>query len=137
MTSVATFIMLILMCVPHHHHSDGTACIIIELCHHDNSTNDEHTHNGEAPNKGHSSNCMIEAKFIIPHPNDDIKQKISCSKENNNSHLFSAYFLVTGILDFETEYLFQKIKYEERFSLYRSAEANQYHGLRAPPVILV
>ena len=136
MISVATFIMLILMSVPHHHHDNGTACIIIEVCEHDNAINDEHTHHGEMPDKGHNSKCMVEAEFVIPHPNDDIKQKISCNKDNNNSQLFSAYFLVADFLHIEKEHLFLKIEYEEHFSLYKSAEANQYHGLRAPPVLL-
>jgi hypothetical protein len=137
MLSVATFILLILMIVPHHHHDDGTACIIIEVCEHDNAIDDEHTHHGEAPDNGHNSKCLVEAKFVIPHPNDDEnKYKISTNKDNN-SHLFSAYFLVASFIDFDSEYRFLKIEYEEHFLLYNSAEANQYHGLRAPPVILL
>ena len=136
MLSVATFILLILTTVSHHHHDDGMTCVILEVCEHDNAINDEHTHHGEAPDKGHNNKCLVEAKFIIPHPNDDNnKYKASCNKDNN-SNLFSAYFLITGFLDFKAERLFLKIEYEEHFSLYKSAEANQYHGLRAPPVLL-
>ena len=137
MQSAATSILLILMTVPHHHHDDGTACIIIEVCEHDNAINDEHTHHGEASDKGHNSKCPVEAEFVIPHPYDDEnKYKISSNKEYN-SHLFSAYFLVSSFIDFDSEYRFLKIEYEEHFFLYKSAEANQYNGLRAPPVILV
>ena len=135
--SVATFILLVLMTIPHHHHENGVACIVIEVCEHDNEINDEHTHHNDVPDKGNSSNCLIEAEFTIPHPNDDIKYKISYRKDNihNNFQLFSAYFLVAGFINCDTEYLLPKNEYGEHFSFYKSAEANQYHGLRAPPSI--
>ena len=136
MLSVSTIILLILMTIPHHHHDNGTACIIIEVCEHDNAIDDEQTHHSEAPDKCHNSKCLVETEFVIPHPNNDIKYKIYSNKDNN-SNLFSAYFLVASFIDFDSEYRFLKIEYEEHFLLYKSAEANQYHGLRAPPVILL
>lgn len=135
--AISVFVLLMFAILPHHHH-EGAACIMMEFCEWDNTVNDEHTHHSEVPNEGHNESCIFESKYIVSNFNNEIKCKASSCKDYNHNHiqLFSVYFLAEDLLNFDTGNFCLSTEYGESISFYKLAEANQFHGLRAPPAIL-
>jgi hypothetical protein len=134
--AISTLVLLLFIILPHHH--EGGVCIIMEYCEQDNAINDEHTHHSGATNGRHSESCIAESDFILPYFNDEIKCKVFSCKGYNHNHiyLFSVYFLVADFFNFDIDDSFTGIGYGEYISFHKSAEANQFHGLRAPPITL-
>ncbi|KAF5066375.1 hypothetical protein DSECCO2_264460 [anaerobic digester metagenome] len=134
--ALSTLVLMLVAIVPHHHH-EGTACIVTEYCEQDDAINDEHTHHGNIP-KGDDQSCVAEVDYIASSFNNGIKYKVAKSEshdDNSYSFLFSVYFLVSDFI-LNPEYLSSKSDYGEFISFYKSAEANQFNGLRAPPYLL-
>lgn len=132
--TVSVFTLLIFIIVPHHHHT-GSACFVMELCEQDNTINDEHTHHH---NDDAKESCIVESEFVISHFNDETKYKVSSGKDYNFNHIypFPVYFFVADFLNFGIDGSLNEINYDECTSIYKSAEVNQFHGLRAPPATL-
>ena len=135
--AVSVIFLLALIILPHHHH-EGLACIVMEVCEQDNKVNDEHTHHSDTPDEEHNETCIAETEYIVPLFKGESKCKISSCKNYNHNHiyLFPVYFLVADLLNFDTGNFFFKTEYGEHISFYKSAEAVQFNGLRAPPFML-
>ncbi len=92
--------------VPHHHH-EGTACMVMKHAHEDN-----------VPKSNEGQSCIAEADYF-----------------NFNTHthefLFPLYYYVADIISRPSQSTF--IEYGEYLYFYKSAETNQFNGLRAPP----
>ena len=130
--ALAALMMLVLTIVPHHHHNDGAACVILELCEQDNSVNDEHTDHAES-DMNHDKSCAFEADFVVPQADNGIKCKVSSCDNSNHIHSFPILYLFADFLLSPAENTTSKNGYGEYISFYTSAEASQFHGLRAPP----
>lgn len=134
--ALSTLVLMAIAIVPHHHH-EGTACVVMEYCEQDNVVNDEHTHHGDVP-ENNSQSCIAEADYIAPSFNSGVKCKVSNCDNHTDNHihafLFPVYFLVADFIP-SSEQL-SSIEYGEFLSFYKSAEANQFNGLRAPPYSL-
>lgn len=135
--AVSVLVLLVFAILPHHHHEE-MACLIMEFCEQDDAVNDEHTHHNEAPEEGHNGSCISESEYIVSNFNDETKCKVSSCKGYNHNHIlfFPVYFLVADLLNFDIGKSCPKTEYGEYISFYKSAEATQFHGLRAPPAIL-
>jgi hypothetical protein len=135
--AVSVIFLQALMVLPHHHH-EGLACIVTEVCGQDNKINDEHTHHGDVPGEAHNGTCVAEAEYIVPSSKIETGCKILSCKNDNHNHiyLFPVYFLLADLLSSDTGNSFFKTAYGEHISFYKSAEATQFNGLRAPPFIL-
>jgi hypothetical protein len=135
--AVSVLVLLVFAILPHHHHEE-MACLIMEFCEQDDAVNDEHTHHNEAPEEGHNGSCISESEYIVSNFNDETKCKVSSCKDYNHNHIlfFPVYFLVADLLNFDIGKSCPKTEYGEYISFYKSAEATQFHGLRAPPAIL-
>ncbi len=135
--AISVLVLLVFAILPHHHHEDW-ACVIMELCEQDNPVNDEHTHHNEASEEGHNGSCISESEYIVNNFNDETKCKVFSCKDDNHSHIlfFPIYFLVADSLNFDIGKSCPKTEYGEYISFYKSAEATQFHSLRAPPAIL-
>ncbi|MGV8139175.1 MAG: DUF6769 family protein [Mangrovibacterium sp.] len=132
--ALAALMMLVLKIVPHHHHN-GAACMIMERCEKDNSVDDEHT--GHSKNDmNHGKTCIIEADYISPQIDNGTKCKVSSCGNPGHIHFFPILYLVSDLLLYPGETISPKSEYGEYISFYISAEASQFHGLRAPPFIL-
>ncbi len=126
--------MLVLTIVPHHHHK-GATCMIVERCEKDNAVNDEHT--GHAENDmNHDKSCVIESDFVIPQADNGMKCKVSSCDNPDHIHFFPILYLVADFLLYPAETISPQPEYGEYVSFYTSAEASQFHGLRAPPYML-
>jgi len=131
--ALASFILLILAIVPHHHH-EGLACIVMEMCEQDNQVNDEHTDHRELPdNSEHNQSCIGESQYIAPQTTNEIKCKVFSCQNHDFTHLFPILFLAADFLIYNAGISISDFKYGEYILFYKSAEANQFHGLRAPP----
>lgn len=121
--------------MPHHHH-ETSPCFVMEFCEEDNTVNDEHTHH-HIPD-GNTESCTADFKYFVRPFNDIIKSHGSYLNDCGYIHtfLFPVHFLIAGFLDHEIENSIFKTEYGEYINFYKSAEANHFHGLRAPPYIL-
>ncbi|MCL3850969.1 MULTISPECIES: DUF6769 family protein [Bacteroidales] len=128
---LSTILFLVFAVIPHHHHG-GKACIVIELCELDNAINDEHTHHSDTDSEqNHDETCIAKSKFIIPTSVDETKLKVSDNQ--NDTVLFPIFFLVGNLFNYSLDSSFIESDYGEYILSYKSAAANQFHGLRAPP----
>jgi hypothetical protein len=128
--------LLVLGIVPHHHH-DGAVCMVMERCEKDNSVNDEHTnhHPDEGMKQGQS--CVADGDFYAFLPDSRIKCSTSfCDNCDNHAHFFSILYLFADFLTHPEENISIKSEYGEYIAFYTSAEASQFHSLRAPPYML-
>lgn len=127
---------MILAIVPHHHH-EGLVCVVMEICEQDNQVNDEHTEHSDLPSDSeHEKSCVGESEYTAPRAANEIKCKISSCQNHDFTHLFPIFFLAADILSFDTGTSTSDFKYGEYISFYKSSEASQFHGLRAPPFII-
>jgi len=130
---LSTILFLVFASIPHHHHG-GTACIIIELCEQDNAINDEHAHHSDTDNgTNHNETCIAESKFIISTSIDETKYKVS--DNHNDTISFPVFFFAGNLFDYSLENSLIGFDYGEHILNYKSTEASQSHGLRAPPSI--
>lgn len=133
--TLSTMILLILAVIPHHHH-EGMACVVMELCKHDNTINDEHTNHCDTSSNKHTQSCVAEAEFTPPQFYNGIKSKLSLGDNQNNDNPFLYYlpvlFLVSDLI-INAEHSLSKSEYGEHLTFYKSAEVSRFHGLRAPP----
>lgn len=130
--ALSSLILLLLAIVPHHHH-EGLVCIVMEICEQDNQVNDEHTDHRELPNDNdHEQSCVAESEYTAP-KTDDTRCKVPSCQNHDFTHLFPIFFLAADVLTFDTGISLSDYKYGEYILFYKSAEANQFHGLRAPP----
>ncbi len=129
--ALSILLFLLFATIPHHHHG-RIACVIIELCEEDNTINDEHTHHSETDSKkNHDESCIAESEFTIPSSIDEIKSKLS--PNHNNTTLFPVLFLAGDLINHVLAESGIKSDYEEHILTYKSIDASQSHGLRAPP----
>ncbi|MDR0431252.1 MAG: hypothetical protein LBH58_12345 [Tannerellaceae bacterium] len=128
--ALSNLILLILVVVPHHHH-EGLACIVMEICEQDNQVNDEHTGHQELPDDSeHDQSCIAESKYIAP---NETKCKVFSCPNYGFTHLFPALFLAADLLIYDRGISTSCCKYGAYILFHTSAEANPFHGLRAPP----
>lgn len=127
--------MLVFAILPHHHHEE-VACVAVDYCEQNNAINDEHTNGSEIPEDDHDGSCISEMKFIVSNFKNETKCNVFSFKDYNHKYLFSIYFLVAGLFNFDTRNFHLKTKCEEYISFYKSVKASQFHGLRAPPTII-
>jgi hypothetical protein len=126
--------MLVMSVVPHHHHN-GAVCTIVEFCEDDNSVNDEHTgHSGN--DMDHGKSCVIESDFVITQTDNREKCEGSYCDNPDHVHFLHILYLVSGILPNPVETTSLQPEYGEYVLFYTSAQASQFHGLRAPPFML-
>jgi len=126
----SSLVLLLLAIVPHHHH-EGLVCIVMEICEQDNQVNDKHTDHRELPDE-HEQSCIAESEYTAPKV-DEARCKIASCQNHDFTHLFPIFFLAADVLTFDTGVSLSYFKYGEYILFYKSAEANQFHGLRAPP----
>jgi hypothetical protein len=135
--AASAIFLLLLMILPHHHH-EGLACIVMEVCEQDNKVNDEHTYHNDMPGEEHTETCIAETEYIASSFKDEVIYRTSSCKDYNHNHIYllPVYFLVADLLNFDTGNSFFKAEYGKHISFYKSAEAIQFNGLRAPPLML-
>jgi hypothetical protein len=121
--------------VPHHHHGQ-TPCFVLEFCGEGNVFGDEHTHHHDTPGEDAGS-CVAESKYIVRPFNDNTGINVSYSKidDHNHIYLFPVYYLAASCVNYGAGDSFLTTEYWEYLIFYRHAEANQFHGLRAPPSV--
>ena len=132
--TLATLMFLVLTIVPHHHHNGGV-CIIKEKCEQDSAISDKltgHTHN----DKSHSRSCSLESAFAIRKTDDGIKCKVHSCDNPQHFHIFPILYLGVDFLLYPEVSSSSQPEWGNNVSFYTSAEASQFHGLRAPPHIL-
>ena len=121
--AIATTFVLLLAVIPHHHH-EGMWCSTVELCHTDDTENDEHT-----SHQGDTTSCIEETEFITSMP--DI---VKCSIEDYHLHYILLLPILTCcLLSIGTQKTILKI-WDRPILNYSSGWANAV-GLRAPPVM--
>jgi len=133
---ISTLLLLVYTIIPHHHH-EISPCFVIEFCEEDNTINDEHTYH-HIPD-GNTESCTADFEYIVRPFSDTIKSNVSYFEDYGHTFLFPIHFLIADFLHHEIEDSFSKTEYGEYgeyINFYKSAEANQFHGLRAPPYFL-
>jgi hypothetical protein len=120
--AIASFILLALAVVSHHHH-DGLPCIVTE--------------HRDLPGDSEEGTCIVESEYTAPKTVDEIKCKITSCRNHDFNHLFPVCFLAADFLSFTTGVSTSDSKCGEYILLlYKSSDANLFHGLRAPPFII-
>ncbi|MDR1623439.1 MAG: hypothetical protein LBS04_00485 [Tannerellaceae bacterium] len=120
--AIASFILLALAVVSHHHH-EGLPCIVTE--------------HRDLPGDSEQETCIVESEYTAPKTIDEIKNKIVSYRNHDFNHLFPVFFLAADFLSFATEISTSGSKCGEyRLLLYKSSDANLFHGLRAPPFVI-
>ena len=122
--------MLALTVVPHHHH-EGIACVIMNHCEESIPVDDEDSDHAEH-DMNHDA-CVIEAAYIVPRINDEIKCKVSSCDNSDHIHFFPVLYLVADFLPHFWEPVNLSPEFREHIPLYISLKASRQHGLRAPP----
>ena len=134
--ALSSLVLLILAIVPHHHH-EGLVCIVMEICEQDNQVNDEHTDHRELPNDSdHEQSCIAESKYTSPKTTNETKCKVSSCQNHDLTHLFPIFFLAADFLIYDSGESTSDFEYGEFISFYKSAVANQFQFLLAPPSII-
>ena len=159
--ALSTFVLLIHAVVPHHHHG-GYVCFIMEECEGDNHINCDHSehyglladcehnghhglpadcdhgahHDGEPVGCEHNQSCIADAEYIDPQNSSEVKRKSYSSQNHDFTQLFPILFLTSDFLTFDAGVLLSDFKLNEYLLFYKSAEASQFHGLRAPPSLI-
>lgn len=130
--ALSSLVLILLALVPHHHHQ-GLVCVVMEICEQDNQVNDQHTSHGELPDdNAHEQMCIADSEYTAPKADEKKCNLPSCHNHDFN-HFFPIFFLAADILAFDTGTSLSDYKFGEYILTYKSAEANQFHGLRAPP----
>jgi hypothetical protein len=120
--ALASFILLALAVVPHHHH-DGFPCAAVE--------------HRDLPGDCEQGECVAESEYTAPKTIDETKCKIASCRNHDFNHLFPVFFLAADFLSFTTEISISDNKCGEYILLlYKSSDANLFHGLRAPPFVI-
>jgi len=132
MVTVSTMFVLLSVFVPHHHH-DGKTCVVMEFSLQDHQKNDDHTGHSNVPdNRNQGENCVAESVYTAPKANEENLCAGSCDHPDH-SHFIPLYYLLAEFLIYTSEESSSATEYGEYISFYQSAEANHFHGLRAPP----
>ncbi|MDR3140932.1 MAG: hypothetical protein LBU37_04295 [Tannerellaceae bacterium] len=120
--AAASFILLALAVVSHHHH-EGLPCIVTE--------------HRDLPGGSEQGTCIVESEYTAPKTIDEIKCKVVSCRDQDFNHLFPAFFLAADFLSFAAEISTSGNKRGEYILLlYKSSDANLFHGLRAPPSVI-
>jgi hypothetical protein len=136
--TISTIVLLAFTIIPHHHHK-GQVCFVMEFCEHDGVINVEHAHHHDIPEEHNTESCVIESGLTVLYFENNTKCCISSHYDycNDHIHLSPILFLIADLNNFDIDDPFAKIYYGDYIPLfYNSAEANHFHGLRAPPAIL-
>ena len=109
--------------------------LLKEKCEQDSAISDKltgHTHN----DKSHSRSCSLESAFAIRKTDDGIKCKVHSCDNPQHFHIFPILYLGVDFLLYPEVSSSSQPEWGNNVSFYTSAEASQFHGLRAPPHIL-
>ncbi|MDR1154322.1 MAG: hypothetical protein LBL04_06400 [Bacteroidales bacterium] len=132
--ALAAVMLLVSGFVPHHHHN-AAVCMIVEHCEIDHSTNDGQTDRHADDGMKHASSCIVG--YYALQTDSRIKCKLSsCDHCDNHVHPFPILCLFTDCMAHPAKNTCAGFEYGEYVSFYISAEASQFHGLRAPPCML-
>jgi hypothetical protein len=126
--------MLVLNALPHHHH-DEAVCVVMERCEEDNTVNDEHTDHSDS-DMDHGKSCILGSDAVVIQADNGTRCRVSSCDDSDHVHLFPILYIAQDILINPAEAGGFEPEYGEFVSFYTSAEASQFHGLRAPPISL-
>ena len=93
-------------------------------------------HDGAPVGCEHNQSCIADAEYIDPQNSSEVKRKSYSSQNHDLVQLFPILFLTSDFLTFDTGVLLSDFKLNEYLLFYKSAEASQFHGLRAPPSLI-
>jgi len=135
-TLLATIALTVSAVLPHHHH-EGLVCMITEVCDNHDDLDDEHTSHHQADDMNHRNhNCVSESDIFLSSSKEESTCKYCVCHRCDHIHHFPVHYLLVDFLIYE-ELPVSKPDYGEFIVSYKSIDASQTHGLRAPPCLLV
>ncbi|MCD7976834.1 MAG: hypothetical protein LUG51_06640 [Tannerellaceae bacterium] len=133
---LATLVVIVFAVFPHHHHG-GVACMVMDVCDSQDPINEEHPHHHHAGDMEHHNHlCISGTEFINETTKEEVKCKVCVCHNCTHTHHLPILFLLPDFLIYE-EISVAKPEYGEFIVFYKSIDASQTHGLRAPPFLTV
>lgn len=126
-TSLATFFLLASVILPHFHHH-GDVCLALTLCQHQNDTDTDHEEDCD-------QFCITHTQYLASQTNEKYKATYPQSHINplqQEGVLWCCLYHKQVPLASSLQKRIQNSEVEQAL-LYKQAELQAFHGLRAPP----
>jgi len=135
--ALSSLVLLVHATVPHHHH-DGMMCIAAGSCEQHHHADNSHAGHPQNPDGSeHEQPCIAESEYITPRTESETKCKVLPCLDHDFTHLFPVVLSAADLFTCHAEISTISVTYGEHIPHYTLSEVNRFHGLRAPPFMIL